>query len=228
MKFDSIIRHPYKEKIDKMFFEDESSSTVATWIRNTVDEDDTIPIDKKIDYYLGESVLSKYKKFLKEEAAKALTVVSKEGNTKEVVLDTTQITSSLVRKDIQRNIIDLNNTFLNLFSKVEERLEKMEEKSEIVNNPFHEKIIQGYLQELRNLLKDYSRISGLENFYQKIGEVAGGQKVKTIMNEKVKEGMKQLIRDVLAEVAVDKIPSTLEKFEKILEQGVEEDAITNS
>lgn len=225
MTFDSIIKHPYKAKIDKMLFEDESPANVAAWIRNTVDEDETIAVDKKIDYYLGESRLAKYKKFLKDEASKALTVVSKEEGTREVVLDATHVTGSLVQKDTQRNIIDLNTTFLNLFGKVEERLEKMEEKAEFIDNPYHEKIIQGYVQELRNLLKDYSRISGLENFYQKIGEAAGTQKVRTIMSEKVKDAMKQLIRDVLAEVEPGKIPVILERFEKILEQGAQEDAV---
>lgn len=228
MTFDSIIKHPYKAKIDKMLFDGESPANVVAWVRNTVDEDESIPLDKKIDYYLGESRVAKYKKFLKDEASKALTVTSQPEGTKEVVLDTTQITASLVKKDIQKNIIDLNSTFLNLFSKVQERLEKMEEKAEFIDNPYHEKIIQGYVQELRNLLKDYARISGLENFYQKIGEAAGTQKVKTIMSEKVKEAMKQLIRDVLAEVEPNKIPTILERFEKILEQGELEDASTGS
>lgn len=228
MMFDSIVKHPYKAKIDKMFFEDESPANVASWVRNTVDEDETIPLDRKIDYYLGESRLAKYKKFLKDEASKALAVVSTKEGVREVVFDSAQVTSSLVRKDIQKNIIDLNTTFLNLFDKVQERLERMEEKAEFIDNPYHEKVIQGYVQELRNLLKDYSRISGLENFYQKIGEAAGTQKVKTIMSEKVKDAMKQLIRDVLAEVSPSKIPIILERFEKILEQGAEEDAIRGS
>lgn len=228
MTFDSIIKHPYKAKIDKMLFADESPANVVSWIRNTVDEDESIPVDKKIDYYLGESRVAKYKKFLKDEASKALTVVAQPEGTKEVVLDTIQVTSSLVKKDTQKNIIDLNSTFLNLFGKVQERLEKMEEKAEFIDNPYHEKIIQGYVQELRNLLKDYARISGLENFYQKIGEAAGTQKVRTIMSEKVKEAMKQLIRDVLAEVEPTKIPVILERFEKILEQGELEDAAAST
>ena len=227
MIFDSIIKHPYKAQIDKKFFDGESPADVAHWVRNTVDDDDAIPVDKKIDYYLGDSRLAKYKKFLKDEASQAIIISTQDDGSKAVVLPAQKIISSLVRKDTVKGIIDLNSTFLNLFDKVQERLTHMELKAEDTDNPYHEKIIQGYVQELRNLLKDYARISGLESFYQKMGSSAGTQKVKTIMSEKVKDAMKQLIRDILAEVEPAKIPTILERFEKILETG-EHESVTDA
>jgi hypothetical protein len=226
MQHEKILTHPYFKKIQDMVYEDETLVKIANWIRNTVDEDDNIAIDKKSDFYIKEQDIGEFKRTLQQEVASVIVtaqenaLVPSDTRTASVETDTKgTVTSSLVVHDTEKRILNLNETFLNTFNRVQERYDLLAAQisEQKTSNPYLESILQKYISELRNLMKDYAKISGLEAFYQKLGNNAGQVQAKTQLSEKTKTELRKLLKDVLGEVNPSRIPEVLLKLESILD-----------
>jgi hypothetical protein len=221
--------HPYIKKIDEMCFNDEPVTKIVNWIKNTIDTDETIPQDKKQDYYITVSKLSDYKKELRN-SAKDITV--KLENTPILVGNATDLSDvriepkidavrkGIIEKHAEKNLINIHKTLENLAVKIEEQIDfigKEISTSGLLDTEAH-KAYRGYMNSLLMLLKELSEITGYKDFYKKMGENLGDAISKDMLDKNKKEKLKSFVYRLLVEVGdTDKIPTYIAELEKILE-----------
>lgn len=228
MKFEEVLLHPYYDTIKQKCFDDEPATQISNWIKNTVNADPNIPDDKKSDYYVSEKKISAYKKLLKEQTRDMLVNMEKP-----IAVITTQpispkqievnynegaILKPIISKDIEKNVLKVNETFLNLASTVEDLVQKLiKEESQLgVRDTGMIRTIRSLLAELRQLLELYCRLTGREDFAKSLGSNLGEATAKTIMSKETEGKLKKYIRDILSDIDPEKVPKILEDLEDIL------------
>jgi hypothetical protein len=226
MSIEDIFQHRYFKKIKEMCLNDDPQVEICNWVRNTVDDDDSIPMDQKMDHYITERKVADFKKLLKEEAGRIIIDTQTEAftpaaETKALVTgDKTAVAKALVTQDLKNNIIDINQTFMNLFLQAQEKMNELESERDAKSgkmSAFDKKMFQSYISELRNMLKDYARITGIENYLQKRGSFAGKDEAKINLTEKAKTQIREWARKILAKVAPDEIPVLLTELEDVFD-----------
>jgi len=239
MNLDDVITHPYRKEIEKMCMDDEPVNKIVNWVKNTVDTDDKIAADQKEGYYLTFTKINNYKKVLRERTSEMMVKVAQPKITVGNVVDPATVDpavlagtnsvkdalndeamyKAIISKDADKGLINLSKTIDNLAKKIEARIERieMEQDGQIGIDVDVEKSYRGYLVELRNLLKDFSEITGYKDFYKKLGEQMGQQAASNTMDKKKKAQLKEFARKLLSEVdKVDLIPTYLKELEEVI------------
>lgn len=238
MKYEKILTNKYRKQIDKMCFEDLPAVKIVNWVNNSVDSDTTIPADEKMDFYIKESDIRAYKDLLKEKSASiALTikknnpgVESESGELPEsnvtstdlitgdkrvaVRFDEGAIGKRIIETDVERNLLDVNATLLNVLHEIQGKLDDLK-KVNVDNNPAYERIVLGYWAEIRNTVKDYAKILGVEEYLKEKAKSSAGKGQDTLTLEK-KEALRDLFRETLAKVSTEDIPVFLKKLDIIV------------
>lgn len=241
MKFDKLLTHKYKKEIQKFVFDDEPATKIASWVNNTVDGDADIPQDEKIDHYVRENEIREYKKLLKEKAVETVLKIKESSSTAteevdgrqvEVPLVTavdflngtarTQVThsdapmvSKLIEKDVEKNILDVNATLLNVLNNVQSQLEELKITNQVDNDPATQRLILGYWTEIRNTIKDYSKILGVEEYLKEKARNSANKQQNALTLEK-KEALRDLLRETLAQAPTETVPMMLKRLDDIL------------
>lgn len=228
MEFNEIITHPYIKKIEEMCFADEPATKIVNWVKNTVDSDVNIPLDKKKDYYVTVSKINSYKSVLKEsardmiiklESPSVVTGNMVDASTVEIIPNNRLVTKKILEKHAENGLIKIHTSLSNLAEKIEEQMERFEEylKSETMIDPDMHKAYRGYINSMTALLKELSEITGYKDFYKKMGENFGEAVSKNALDQETKNKLKSFLHKVLIEIGdVDKIPQYLEQLEEIL------------
>ena len=105
-----ILGHKYYSDIKRMCEDDIASNEIRNWVKNTVDVDDTIPTDRKMNFYLSARDITSFKESLKATGAEI--VVKNLSNNKVVSVSDSTLVKNLVHEDAERRIINLNLTLL--------------------------------------------------------------------------------------------------------------------
>jgi len=124
----------------------------------------------------------------------------------------------IISKDIERNILNVNETFLNLASTVEDLIQKLlkEEAQFGVRDTGMIRTIRSLLAELRQLLELYCKLTGREDFAKSLGSNLGEAAAKNIINKETKEKLMVYIRNLVADLNPEAISKTLAELEAIL------------
>lgn len=237
INIDSVLTHPYKKDIERMCLSDEPINKIVNWVKNSVDTDAAIPEDQKDSYYLTFTKISNYKSVLRAKTGEMLVNVEQPKVITGDVIDPSSINpnaltkpigmmfndanmySRIIATDADKGLLNISKTVDNLAKKVERRIEVIEQQldGQIGIDVDVEKSYRGYMVELRNLLKDFSEITGYKDFYKKLGEQMGQQAANNQMDKKTKTRFKEFARKLLSEVdKVELIPQYLKELEEII------------
>jgi hypothetical protein len=238
MLCEKVITHKYKKQIDKLCFSDESATKIINWVNNTVDGDAAIPQDEKMDHYLKESDIRDYKKILTEKAinmalkitggdgsklsvddvpVSAVQILDKDSDirTSVVSLSESRMIGSIIEKDVERNLLDVNASLQNLLKEAQENMRDLKRMGP--DDIPTQRIVLGYVTEIRNAVRDYSKILGVEEYLkEKAKASAMVSSQKNVLTEDKKMQLMELLREVLSDVATEKIPGVLCKLEGII------------
>lgn len=231
MNFDELLTHPYKEQIDDLCLRDTAIAQITNWIKNTVDEDPSIPEEKRQAYYITNSKIKEYKILLREKVG-SLTVSSPvvtpvlsgeiiNPESLQLRYDEKAVTLKLIEEDAKQQLLNTTKTFVNIAKKIESRLEDIQQKLDggqlnSYDQIHMEKNFRGYLVELRNLMKDYNTMTGAADFFKKMGENMGDAVSKNILDKAKQEDIKKILMELLSEIEdIDLIPKYLQKFEEV-------------
>lgn len=228
MKHEEILLHPYYDKIKDMCYKDEPGAQIERWVKNTIDDDDSIAQEKKADYYLSDRKVNAFKKLLQEQTqdimvglAKPAALVPTDIQTGdvEVQLNTAAPVKSILVRDTERNVLRMSESFLNLLQATQERymelLKSARERG--FTDAQEEKNIRGYLVELRNQMEFIFKATGNEEFARVMGAARAEEQVKGVLTDAKKHRLKQWARDILAEAAPETIADKLSELEDILD-----------
>ena len=233
MKCEKILTHKYKKQIDKMCFSDDAATKISNWVNNTVDADAEIPADEKLDYYIKETDIREYKKILTEKAADmALRIKStnpevtssvdpigpiqaEDGSisTAVVSLSEDRIVTSLIEKDIGNNLLDVNATLQNLLQEAQSQMVAIQQSGN--TDISTQRVVLGYMTEIRNSIKDYSKILGVEEYLREKAKQSVHGNTNSLTIEK-REALRDLIVEVLKVADLTAIPTILHKLDKII------------
>ncbi len=227
MRFEDVLFHPYYDTIKKKCFDDEPATQISNWVKNTVDQDANIEADKKEEYYLSDKKINAYKKLLMEQTKEISTSIERampstapakvvDGT---VVTDEKRVYAPIIVKDVERHVLNINESFLNLFNLVQSRLLELMSKSEDFQGMIDlglEKTIRGYMSELRQIFDLYCKMTGREEFAKTLGAKAGQAVAENILSETKVYKLRLFIRDLLAEVDPQQISSKLAELDDIL------------
>jgi len=228
-RFEEVLFHPLYDSIKKKCFEDMPSTQISNWVKNTVDEDATIPSDKKAEYYLSDKKISAYKGLLKEQTKaitvdmpggnqQALTVVTPGSKDAKITTDEGSTFAPILVKDIEKNVMVINETFFNLFEVAQGQLFTLmaSVKEFGFSDPQMTRNIRSLVSELRQLLELWCKISGREDFARTLGAGAGQAVVQNMLSDTAKQKLKEWVRDLLAMVDPQIIPQKLSELEEII------------
>lgn len=228
MRYEEVLLHIYYEGIKKRCFADESAIQISNWVKSTIDADDTIPFDKKSEYYVSDRKISAFKQLLQEQTKEMTvqmmtpvaitpTTLPAVGEVK-VQMNEAKVFAPILVKDAEKQAIDFMETFYNLFIMNQERMRDLLEKAAQfgVIDPGVDRSIKGYLAEMRQLLELFARITGREDFAKALGKAAGNQVAQTILPEHIQVKLKNYVRDLLAEIDPEQIPKKIAELERIL------------
>jgi len=228
MKFEEVLLHPYYDEIKKRCFADEPATEISNWVKNTVNSDPNIADDKKTDYYISDRKINAYKKLLQEQTKDIMVSIEKPTaviSTQPVVMNQVDIKYNegavlkpIVAKDVERNILKVNETFLNLTSTVEDLIQKLlkEEAQYGIRDTGMIRTIRSLLAELRQLLELYCKLTGREDFAKSLGSNLGEATAKTVLSKETKEKLMIFIRNILSDIDPESVPKLLAELEGIL------------
>jgi len=229
-KYEQVLFHVYYEKIKQMCFDDEPGTKIASWVKNTINADENIPADKKEEYYLTDKTINSFKALLKEQTqditvkmptAQVMTAASVPaliGNTKPETNEK-KVYAPIIAKDVEKNVLAVNETFLNMFTLCQQRMLALMEKAdqfEGFTDQSLERTIRGYMSELRQMFDLYCKMTGREEFAKALGAGMGNAVVQNMMSDTTKAKLKTYVRDLLAQVSPDEIPTKLAELEVII------------
>ena len=228
MVHEEILLHKYYTEIKEMCYKDEPGAAIERWIKNTVDDDDSIPQDKKADYYVSDRKINAFKLLLQEQTKKMtlgllnpqLPVVAtdaKPADTKSK-LDVDGPVKAILAKDESSKVIRMAESLMNLMTATQERymalLQGANERG--FSDHQEEKNIRGYLVEIRNQFEFLFKATGNEEFAKVMGAARAEQQVKGIMTTAKKTKLKEWARSILSDAIPELIPEKLSELEEIL------------
>lgn len=228
--FDEVLLHPCIKKIDEMCLKDEPVTQVVNWVKNTIDADESIPADKKQDYYLTVSKVSAYKKELmssaqnvtvKMENPMVITGTAVDIADVQITPGIDRVRQGIIEKHAEKSLINIHKTLENLAVRIQTQMEVFElalTDNTIIDPDMH-KAYRGYINSFTNLLRELSEVTGYKDYYKKMGENFGNAASMDILDKEKKAKLKEFTLQLLMEVGnVDLIPTYLAKLEEILER----------
>ena len=240
MNIDDVITHIYRKEIERQAMDDLPVNQIVNWVKNSVDNNPDIPAEQREGHYLTFTKINNYKKVLREKTGEMLVSIEQPKVLTGDVIDPSQVNPNLlsggdgmgamsfndgamykaiISKDADKGLINIAVTVDNLAKKIEKRMAKIEEEldGQMGIDVDVEKSYRGYLVELRNILKDFSEITGYKDFYKKLGEQMGQQAANSMLDKKTKGKLKEFARKLLSEVdKIDLIPQYLKELEEIV------------
>lgn len=231
MQHEEILLHPYYNDIKEMCYKDEPGMQIERWIKNTIDDDESIAADKKADYYISDRKINAFKKLLQEQTQDIMTgitggavaVIPTDVIKGEVVttLDTAAPIKSILVRDTTANILKVSESFLNLLNATQERYMDLlrAAKDRGFTDPQEEKNIRGYIVELRNQFEFIFKATGNEEFARLMGAKRAEAQVKGGLSDEQQKKLKHWARKILAESPPEMIADRLAELEEIMSNG---------
>ena len=230
MQFEEVLLHPYYNDIKEQCYKDEPGMQIERWIKNTIDDDESIPADKKADYYVSDRKINGFKKLLQEQTQDIMTQITSAGTavaviptdvlTGEVVntLDKAAPIKSILVRDTTANILKVSESFLNLLNATQERYMDLLKaaKDRGFTDPQEEKNIRGYIVELRNQFEFIFKATGNEEFARLMGAKRAEAQSKGGLSDEQQKKLKHWARKILAESPQEMITDRLAELEEIL------------
>lgn len=234
MLCEKIIQHKYKKQIDKMCFADEPATKIVNWVNNTIDADASIATDERMDHYIKEADVRTYKKVLSEKSVEmalrikksdgetidttdtpitAVQVMDKDISARVVSLSDNKVLGALIQKDAERNILDVNITLQNMLREAEVQYDEVKNLGDDMGA---KKVMLGIMTEIRNIIKDYSKILGVEEYLKEKARAKANQHGDNVLSEDKRNALRDVLREVLSKVDIEKVPTILNKLDGIL------------
>lgn len=228
-KYETILFHPYYSDIKKKCLADEPGTKIANWVNNTVDSDPEISEDKKREYHVNSKKVNMYKDLLKEQTKDILvkmdgkvpiptTAPMTQKVAAEVEPNEQKVYAPMIVKDVENRTLDVGETFLNIFTEVQNLVIDLRQKSNEFQNMdtgLVRTIFRG-LAEMRQMFELYCRMTGREEFAKAVGTAAGQRAAENKLSETTKHKIKEWARDILADVNPNAIPKKIAELEEIL------------